>query len=305
MSKEKRVDVLKAVAEHKKQDALDSTEKAINKLIREGKRVSFGNVAREAGVSVSYLYKYPEIKERIQQLRTQQEQTNKASIPQPASDKSKMVIVNQLKERIKKLEAEKDGLRRAIEGLTGRLYQYQGMEEQLERFKAENTDLKQQLEECRRHAPPPSPAADNSKVVSLEKKRSKKSSGSDKIKSELDALKIKANSTLLKLIGQAPEEVILRAIDTLKEALTTSTVRNPSGFLVAAIRITWIPNERFEQKVELNAFNEWYLLAHSKKLVEAATQIEGVQHVCTPEGEWIPFEEMVAKYPLERMGEMT
>lgn len=269
-------------------------------MIREGKRVSFSNIAKEAGVSVSYLYKYPEIKERIQQLRTQQEETNKASVSQPASDKSKMVIINQLRERIKKLEAERDGLRRAIEGLTGRLYQYQGMDEQLERFKVENTDLKQQLEECRPYAPLP-----DSKVISLEKKRSKKSGGSDKIKSELDALKIKANSTLLKLIGQTPEEVVIRAIDALKGALTTSAVRNPSGFLVEAIRNTWIPNEGFEKKAELDVFNKWYPLARSKKLVEAATQIEGVQHVRTLEGEWIPFEEMVAKYPLERMKKMT
>lgn len=273
MSREKRVETLKAVAEHKKQEAFESTEKAINKLIKEGKRISFGNIAKEAGVSVSYLYKYDEIKERIQQLRKQQEQVKKSAAPQPASDKSKMVIINQLRDRIKKLENEINELRRANERLTGRVYQYQGIEEQAERFKAEIIELKQQLEECRsRHVSTKTPPTDGSNVTSLDNKRSKRSGTSDKIQSELDALGIKVNSTLTKLIKAAPEEVVLKAINALRCADTSLEVRNPSGFLVEAIRNTWVPNERYEQKVELDAFDEWYSLATSLKLVSAATK---------------------------------
>lgn len=64
----------------------------------------------------------------------------------------------------------------------------------------------------------------------------------------MDNLGIKVNSTLAKLIKVAPEEIVLKAIDALKEALATTKVRNASGFLVEAIRNTWIPNEGYEQK---------------------------------------------------------
>lgn len=305
MSDDAKIAALKNAAEEKKQRAAENLEKAIRKLTQENKPITFANIAREAGLSVSYLYKYPEIKERIETLRKQQLKAGKPTEPQKASDNSKAVIIYQLRERIKQLEAEVTGLRRVNEGIAGRLYHLQGADDLAERLKVENTELKQQLEECHRYHISPPPPQDDPKVTSIEKKRSKKSGGSDNIKSELDALKIKMNSTLSKLIGQAPEGIVLKAIDALKEALVNTKVRSPSGFLVEAIKNTWIPNEEYEEKVELNAFNEWYPLARSLKLVEASMKIEGVQCVCTPEGEWVPFEEMVAKYPLERLREMA
>jgi hypothetical protein len=111
------------------------------------------------------------------------------------------------------------------------------------------------------------------------------------------------NTTLSKLIGQTPEEAVLKAIDALKEALTTGNVRNPSGFLAEAIKNTWIPNKEYEEKVEQDIFNGWFPVARSKRLVVASTKIDGVQYACTPEGELIPFEEMLSKYSLEKLKE--
>lgn len=96
---------------------------------------------------MSYLYKYPEIKQRIQDLRTEQERNGKPATPQTRSDRSSQVIINQLKERIKKLQSERDNLRRINEGLTGRVYHLQNVEELVERLRAENMLLKEQLKE--------------------------------------------------------------------------------------------------------------------------------------------------------------
>ncbi|KJH70061.1 hypothetical protein [Aliterella atlantica] len=87
---------------------------------------------------------------------------------------------------------------------------------------------------------------------------------------------------------------MLKAIDALKEALAATKVRNTSGFLVEAIRNTWIPNKGYEQKIELDAFKEWYPLAQSLQLVLAATQFDGVQHVLTLENQWVCFEQMAS-----------
>ena len=58
--KEQRIAKLNAAQQQRKQDCIDRTEKAISKLLKNNERISFGAIAREANVSVSYLYKYPE-----------------------------------------------------------------------------------------------------------------------------------------------------------------------------------------------------------------------------------------------------
>lgn len=98
---------------------------------------------------------------------------------------------------------------------------------------------------------------------------------------------------------------MLKAIDALKEALATTKVRNPAGFLAKAIRNTWTPNEGYEQKVELDTFNEWFPLAQSLGLVMASTQQDGVLYIITAQQQWIPFEQMVTEYSLEKLREMA
>jgi tRNA nucleotidyltransferase/poly(A) polymerase len=297
----RKIEALQEAAAQKAKESAERVEKALEKMIKQGQIISFKSVAQSANVSTAYLYKQEDLRNRIETLRDQQKQRPKTKQPPVASDNSKSVIISTLREQNKKLRAEIEGLRRVNEGLAGRVYHLQGADELAQRLKAENAELKQQLEECRRHSTPPTPPKDNLKVTSIEKKRTKQTGGNDSIKSELDALKIKVNTTLSKLIEQVPEETVLKGIDALKEALSKAKVRNPAGFLAEAIRNTWIPNEGYEEKVELDIFKEWFPLAKSKGLVVASTKVEGVLQVCTPEGEWIPFEEMVAKYSLESL----
>ena len=48
---------------------------------------------------------------------------------------------------------------------------------------------------------------------------------------------------------------------------------------------------RIRNKDDMEEFNSWWKWAYAQGLVKAATRIDGVQHVLTPEGEWIPFQE--------------
>ena len=45
---------------------------AISKLLDNNERISFGAIAKEANVSVIYLYKYHEVKKHIQEIRAEQ-----------------------------------------------------------------------------------------------------------------------------------------------------------------------------------------------------------------------------------------
>ncbi|MBE9193357.1 transposase [Gloeocapsopsis crepidinum LEGE 06123] len=307
-TRESRIDTLKKTQESRKQNCLERVYKAIECLQKIGAKINFHTVAKEANLSVSYLYKYPELKQQVAQIRSQQS-SMPVSPGAKTSSSSHAKVVSRFKERIHQLEAQNQELRCKNEALAGQVYRVHYLQEQVERQQQTIEDLTTRLKESQAQASiakvVPIAQVKNLYVSGSIQEDSKSLGKCDKIQFELDTLGIKVNSTLAKLIKTAPEEIVLKAIDTLKESLAATKVRNASGFLVEAIRNTWIPNQGYEQKIELDAFKEWYPLAQSLQLVLAAAQFDGVQHVLTLENQWVPFEQMASDYPLEKLREMA
>lgn len=227
----------------------------------------------------------------------------------PVSSNSFAKVVNRFKERIHQLEEQNREIRRKNEALAGQVYRIHYLQEQVERQERTIEDLTTRLKEA--HA-----QISAAKVTSITQAKSlhgndliqeypKILGKNDNVQSQLDNLGIKVNSTLAKLIKVAPEEIVLKAIDALKEALAATKVRNASGFLVEAIRNIWIPNEGYEQKVELNVFNKWYPIAKSLNLVIASMQEDGVLYVITQEQKRVTFEQILFKYPLDKLQKMV
>jgi hypothetical protein len=233
-----RIAALKAAAVAKQQRAAENLDKAINKLVKNNEPMSFANVAREADVSISYLYKYPEVKSRVLELRNQQQQAGKPRQPQTTSDASKIVIINELREKVKKLEAEITKLRKVNEGMAGRLYQLQDLQVIVERLTVENEELKISVTgQMKTSEQTGSLLASTHNITSISQRQ--KSSVSDVIKAELAQLNIPLNSTLTKRIKAATEERVLAAITALKDQLTRAEVTNPGGWLATAIQDGW------------------------------------------------------------------
>mgnify|MGYP001790680277 FL=1 len=294
--KQYRIDNLKQAQATRKQDSLNRVNEAISQLQKRHEKINFRTIASVANVSVSYLYKYPEIKQRIAEIRNEQSSMVRQEL-KPTVSTSQVKVQARLKERIKGLENENKELRRKNEALAGQVYRVHQLNELIECQQSTIEDLESRLEECSLNNPKLS-----SKITPISQKRTKKLLESrSQIDSELKTLNIRINSTLSKLIDNNPEEVVLNAISSLKEGLSNKTVRNKTGFLVKAIENQWIANDNFEDKVEQNIFNEWFLLANSKGLVSASTNFDGVLHVLTPDDEWVPFEKMISKYPLETL----
>lgn len=307
--KQARIENLKQVQATRKQDASKRVQQVIERLGKTGGKINFQAVAKAANVSVSYLYKYPELKQHIAELRNKQSSMPRTPATKPVSSNSFAKVVNRFKERIHQLEKQNCELRRKNEALAGQVYRVHYLQEQVERQEQTIEDLTTRLQEA--HA-----QISATKVTSITQAKSlhvndliqeypKILGKNDNIQSQLDNLGIKGNSTLAKLIKVAPEEIVLKAIDALKEALTATKVRNASGFLVEAIRNTWIPNEGYEQKVELNVFNKWYPIAKSLNLVIASMQEDGVLYVITQEQKRVTFEEILFKYPISKLQEMV
>ncbi|MEM6403274.1 MAG: DUF6262 family protein [Cyanobacteria bacterium P01_D01_bin.116] len=299
----RKIEALQDAAAQKAKESAERVDKALEKMIKQGQIITFKSVAQAANVSTAYLYKQQDLRSRIETLRDQQKQQSKPKKIPPASENSKATIIYNLREENKRLRAANDGLRRANEGITGRLHQLLGIEELTERLKQENEQLKQQLEECcsRRNSPQYEGTVNifqkqNEKLsleierltqenVELKNKLARDTLKStnkvtqikrptipvpDSVKAELKELSIKINSTLRRLIRENPEEVILESIDALKYALKTSEVKNPSGFLVKAIKYRWKAPENTlreagtttQQENEFpEGFEEWFLEA--------------------------------------------
>lgn len=313
MTHKRNTDGLSQSAQQKSELTLERTNKAISQLVKLGKTINFHTVAEAAGVSIAYLYKHEEIKQRIDQLRKQQSSIKELPQKQGASDDSKKTVNTTLKLRIRELEAEVRGLRNHIEVIQGIALQVPDLTQEIKALKAENSMLDVQLNELRLensrlkeqlnvHPVSNSPeqsVASKSKVTSLADKRAVQSEVSEKIKAQLAELKISLNSTLTKTIKSAKEEFVLSAIEALKEAMANGNVSKPGGWLNKAIQEGWMPSEKHLQKFERDIFNEWFNLAKKQGLIMASMRgDDGKLYVFTKDGVRLPFEQMLAEHPL-------
>lgn len=113
MNWQRNTDGLKDAAQKKRLEALARTESAIKQLLRQGQPITFEAVAQLAKVTRSWLYKQPELKERISYLRNQ-------GLPQKverqrSSEDSKAAIILTLRRQVKELRQEKELLNQQLE----------------------------------------------------------------------------------------------------------------------------------------------------------------------------------------------
>jgi len=231
-TKEFRINNLKKTQEQRKQDSQNKVYQAIERLQKLNAKINFHTVAREAQVSVSYLYKYPEIKQHIGELRSKQNSLPVSPVAKPNST-SHGKVVTRLQERIKKLEEENKELKKKSEALAGQVYRVHHLESQVERLQEQNEDLRDKLGEQKIAK----------KVTPIDTKRKTKSVISESIQSDLDELGISLNPTLNKTIKAATEETVFAAIEALKDQLNKQDIPNPGGWLNKAISEGWIKAE--------------------------------------------------------------
>ncbi|ESA37956.1 transposition regulatory protein [Leptolyngbya sp. Heron Island J] len=260
-------------AQRKRQETFKKVDKGIQQLIKTQHPITFSAVAEAAGVSKAWLYKEASVKQRIEQLRDQSRQTGPSQRRESASEKSLRGLNQTLRNRLQTVEAENRELRRQNEIFGGYLLRIRELEKQLQHLEAENQQLKH-LKTGTTH---------NTRVY----------------KQDLNALGIKLNSTLRNLIRATPNAIVETAIQALEEALSRGLVSNPGGFLHAAVKDCWQPNESLGNVAELDTFNEWWRWAYDQGLVKAATQIDGVQHVLTADEEWLPLDTALTRYPMD------
>ncbi len=120
---------LLAYAQRKSAEALLRVHQAIDQLLREQQAVNFNTVARTANVTKSYLYAHPDVRERIEVLRTQlsqariEQRRETRKLHQERTDKTKDVLLTAKDRRIKALEAENRKLKEDLKVAYAKLYE--------------------------------------------------------------------------------------------------------------------------------------------------------------------------------------
>ncbi|MDZ7952438.1 hypothetical protein [Nostoc sp. DedQUE09] len=189
------------------------------------------------------------------------------------------------------------------EAIYGRVLQASEIEQRLERLEAENNRLKKELEACltQPRSQTQSFAVSNEPELTPHLTKRPKKEISDAIRDELISLGIKLSTILASKIRKSTEEVVLTAIEALKEQLQHQVIKSPGGWLASAIDDAWEPNQ--PQGVEGNPtdlFSEWYGLAREFGIVIGSRKEEdGSLWVQENTSHWFPFEQFSSKWTLE------
>jgi len=282
VTKDDRILTLRLVSKQRKQEAFDRAERAIRSVLLNGERLSFASVAREARLSVAYLYKYPDLRRRIQLLRSQQEEQgrNKVKLP-PASAKSQQSVIQHLKTRIKELQIERDAQKKQIAALTGQVYELNSDKWHFERIRDENGRLSKQLAELKQlHRERGDPPLSAMREISAD------------VKAQLAKLDIRLSLSLSQRIVTYAELRVLNAIAVVREAASAGQVRSKIRLFIKALDQGWEPGEDVVAKREALEFSRWFDSAKAKGLVIASRGTPNGIIVLTAEQKWVSYLEM-------------
>lgn len=110
-----RVEQLRRAARARHDTALARATHTLETLARGNQPISFGRLARTAGVSRSWIYRQPELREQVEKLRQSPppKKPNKQS-GQRASDDSLRQQVHLYREHISRLQAENRALKEQL-----------------------------------------------------------------------------------------------------------------------------------------------------------------------------------------------
>lgn len=115
-------DNLRQAAARKSAAARARAEQGLQQLVRTGQPVTFRGLAKTAGVSLDFLYSTTDIRDRIEQLRAQQQTTTPAATDRGEADEPSSVVrtlTAQLAELKRRHRDEVQQLREALEAAHG------------------------------------------------------------------------------------------------------------------------------------------------------------------------------------------
>lgn len=239
-NREKQTAILRSAQEKRKQQKREQVFRAIEEMQKSGQTLTFPAIAKVAGCSVSYLYKWRELTEYIHDLqRKKTENLNTIEEKIPGSHSLK-TLHQASKQRIQDLKAEIEELKRQNELLRGHVVEVYELRDECERLR--KLVRKYEQEKNQSKVVPLYSLPEKPEEVTTEPTPSSEPEKSS-IPEEIEALGLEINSTLKKTIKNTSSETILAAIEAVKDQLSRNHVTNPAGLLNQAIKEGWTKNQ--------------------------------------------------------------
>ena len=243
-SREKQAEVLRRTQAQRKEQKKEQVLKAIAEIQKQKKPLTFKNIATVAGCSISYLYKWDEIKAYIHEM-----QNSKQSTLNPIEEDSKdrphslKTLHEVAKQRIRDLEATIKDLKHQNEKLRGHVTE-------IYELRDENERLRTQLRELMN-------PASSSKVIPIKASGKKNISSSsseaedltDSIIESIKELGLKVGNKLKsEIISREPEQVRL-SIEAFKQYRDSHDVKSQEACLLSMIREEAEPNTQSKSEL--------------------------------------------------------
>ena len=143
VNRDKQAEVLRRTQAKRKEQKKEQVLKAIQEILKEKKPLTFKNIATVAGCSVSYLYKWDDIKAYIHELQQKKETTlNSLEEPEGKERPHSLKTLHQVaKDKIRKLEEEIRELKRQNEVLRGHVAEIYEIRDENERLRTQLREL--------------------------------------------------------------------------------------------------------------------------------------------------------------------
>lgn len=242
---------------------------AIQQLLEAQEEITFPKVAESAGVSKSYLYKWPQIKEYIRDLRGQKKlkkSSENSKEPGPHSIKTLHEIS---RNRIKELEAKNRDLTQQNQLLRGHVAEIYELRSECDRLRKRVRELtKPNNSKVIPLREDLADGLDHKNVSTIPQTTNFTSNISSEIQSSISELGIKLGKRLADEILKHPADKVLIAIQAYKQYREKVVVESPSACLLAMIRDEAEPNvAQSPSSDEDTTFDEWYATAIARDQV--------------------------------------
>ena len=249
VKREKQAEVLRRTQASRKEQKKEQVLKAIQEIQKQKKPLTFKNIATVAGCSVSYLYKWDDIKAYIHELQQKKETTlNSLEEPEGKYQPHSLKTLHQVaKDKIRKLEESIKELKHQNEVLRGHVAEIYEIRDENERLRNQLTELT---------SPNPS-----SKVVSIttpikEKKAisSPKLTNNDTSESVIDSIKalgVKVSKKLREEIANRELEKVKLSLSAFKQYRDNHDVKSQEACLLSMICDEAEPNTESKTQVSI------------------------------------------------------
>lgn len=244
-SREKQAEVLRRTQAKRKEQKKEQVLKAIAEIQKQKKPLTFKNIATVAGCSISYLYKWDEIKAYIHELQ-QQKQTTLNPIEEDNKERphSLKTLHEVAKQRIRDLESTIKDLKHQNEKLRGHVTEIYELRDENERLRTQFRELIN--------------PASSSKVIPIKASGKKQVSSSlpetedstDSMIKSIKDLGLKVGNKLKEEITSREPERVRLSIKAFKQYRDSHDVKSQEACLLSMIREEAEPNTKSQPKAK-------------------------------------------------------